>query len=103
MLRTAPVPIGVTGLALSDYDTANCLSPVTGNIHTNIGAIAAVPTVAAGGVNRKHPLRIVSGALYATVASDRMYVSFPGDDRIEVLDPNATGPLGFRLRVPSRR
>ncbi|MFH0945653.1 MAG: YncE family protein [Planctomycetota bacterium] len=41
--------------------------------------------------NSKNPLRFIPGGVTNTMSPDRLYVSFPGDNRIEVLDPDAAG------------
>ncbi|MFG0316017.1 MAG: YncE family protein, partial [Planctomycetota bacterium JB042] len=76
-------------VALSDFDTTSFFSPVPPNTRTNLGASPSAP-FGAGGTNSKSPIRFVGGA-FPTVFSDRLYVSFPGDDRIEVVDPRASG------------
>ncbi len=79
-------------VALSDVDTKSFFSVAPLAPRTNLGALATAPGAPLSGAwNSKHPQRFVNGGIFSTVASDRMYVSFPGDDRIEVIDPKSAG------------
>ncbi len=69
-------------VALADFSASNFFAQVPANFQTNVGGFAGI-----GGRNSKHPLR--GGT--PTWSPDRMYVSFPGDNSIAVLDPHATG------------
>ncbi len=75
------------GMALSDFNAWNFFSYNPSGLQTNVGGWNAPPSPGAGGRNSKHPTR--GGG--PTWAPDRMYVSFPGDNRIEVLEANVSG------------
>ncbi|MBI4881716.1 MAG: YncE family protein [Planctomycetes bacterium] len=78
-------------VALNDFSARDFYSVIPQNAQTNGGSNPAVPAAAAGTMNSKHPHRIVQGFIVPTVTPDRMYVSFPGDNRVEVLEPNLSG------------
>lgn len=77
-------------VALSDITASEFFSTAPQLLQTNFGAFTGLQSLAAFSVNNKSPLRISNGAPLPTTSPDRMYVSFPGDSRIEVLDPNST-------------
>lgn len=58
---------------------------------TNIGSL--FPPLGGGINNSKSPIRLVGAppAPFPVVQADRLYVSFPGDNRIEVIDPQSAG------------
>lgn len=68
-------------VALADFNASNFFSVIPAGGRTNNGGF-----VQNGVPNHKSHLR--GGG--ATVTPDRMYVSFPGDDRIEVYSPNSS-------------
>lgn len=73
-----------------DYHSIN-LAFTSGLTQTNAGAFFPQP---GGGVsNSKSPIRLVGAppAPFPAVQADRLYISFPGDNRIEVIDPNVSG------------
>jgi YVTN family beta-propeller protein len=78
-------------VTLSDFNTGEFFSSAPQLPETNIGALSSTLSLAAFGPNSKSPLRSLGGTPIQTWIPDRMYVSFPGDDRIEVLDPGASG------------
>lgn len=78
-------------VTLSDFNTGDFFSSAPQLPQTNIGALSSTFSSAAFGPNSKAPLRSLSGFPVQTWIPDRMYVSFPGDNRIEVLDPGASG------------
>jgi YVTN family beta-propeller protein len=77
-------------VALADITANEFFSSTPQLIQTNYGSFTGLQSLAAFSINNKSPLRISNGAPLPTTAPDRMYVSFPGDSRIEVFDPNAT-------------
>ena len=74
-------------VAMIDISAKNFFSIIPSGTQTNLGGF-----VQSGVTSNKSHLR--GGG--ATVAPDRMYVSFPGDNLIEVIDPN-TGQLLNRI------
>ncbi len=78
-------------VALNDFSARDFFSAIPQNAQTNGAANPAVPAAAAGTINSKHPHRIVQGFIVPTVTPDRMYVSFPADNRVEVLEANLSG------------
>ena len=67
---------------------------ITGLVIPQPGApVSGSPTNEAGSSNSKHPMRQNNNIPFATYIPDRMYVSFPGDDRIVVLDPHIGGSV----------
>ncbi|MBI4881717.1 MAG: YncE family protein [Planctomycetes bacterium] len=75
------------GIALNDFNAWNFFSYNASGVKTNVGGWNSPASVGAGGINSKHPTR--GGG--PTWAPDRLYVSFPGDNRIEVLEANLSG------------
>ncbi len=84
-------------VALNDFSARDFFAIVPAGTRTNIGGLGATPTPAAGGVNSKHPYRVVNGVIVPTWVPDRLYVSFPGDSLVEVLDAQNSGAVVNRV------
>ncbi|MBK6942883.1 MAG: hypothetical protein IPH13_22145 [Planctomycetes bacterium] len=78
-------------VALADFRTQDFFSTNPLVIPTNFGSLSGLQSSIAVSLNNRSHLRVVQGAPISVNYADRMYVSFPGDDRIEVLDANAAG------------
>jgi hypothetical protein len=87
-----------TDVVTADINATGYHSLDSPNLETNFGAFGAVPAAFAGSINSKHPYRISQGAVFATLNPDRGYVSFAGDNRVEVFDPNAPGVIVNRIQ-----
>jgi len=94
------VPYDVAAADMTCVNFHQSIASQTG-YKTNIGAFPGLPTVTigsfitnAGSINSKHPHRQDQfGNVFATNLADRLYASFPGDDRIQVIDANAGGKI----------
>ena len=78
-------------VALADFRTQDFFSTNPLVTPTNFGSLSGLQSSIAVSLNNRSHLRIVQGAPISVNYADRMYVSFPGDDRIEVLDANSAG------------
>ncbi|MBL8766344.1 MAG: YncE family protein [Planctomycetes bacterium] len=78
-------------VALADFRTQDFFSTNPLVTPTNFGSLTGLQSTIAVSLNNRSHLRIVQGAPISVNYADRMYVSFPGDDRIEVLDANSAG------------
>ena len=68
---------------------------------TNLGTLFGPTGGSTFVYSSKNPLRFIPGGVTNTQSPDRLYVSFPGDNRIEVLDPDASGTkISSILNVP---
>lgn len=88
--------------AMIDFQAGAFFANVTPFVRTNLGGLASTPALGngAGFENSKNPLRFTT-AVVPAFSPDRLYVSFPGDNRIEVLDPNVAGlKIGTITGVP---
>ena len=87
--------------ALPDFRPKDFFSRIPIQTQTNLGSLLG-PTAGRSFVyNSKNPLRFIPGGVTATTVPDRMYVSFPGDNRIEVVDPDASGTrISSIINVP---
>lgn len=90
-------------VALNDFTAKSFYSTVvTEGYQTNIGASLAIPTAQVSVENGKHPYRVsAGGGIIPTYVPDRLYISFPGDSRIVVVDPAFPGvPLNVIENAP---
>jgi hypothetical protein len=78
-------------VALADFRTSDFFSTSALVTPTNFGSLTGLQSANAPSLNNRSPIRIVQGAPIQANYADRMYVSFPGDDVIEVLDANNAG------------
>ncbi|MCC7172410.1 MAG: hypothetical protein IT459_18330 [Planctomycetes bacterium] len=78
-------------VALADFRTQDFFSSNPLVTPTNFGSLTGLQSANAVSMNNRSPIRIVQGAPIQANYADRMYVSFPGDDLIEVLDANNAG------------
>jgi hypothetical protein len=78
-------------VALADFRTQDFFSNNSLVIPTNFGSLTGLQSSVAVSQNNRSHLRIVQGAPISVNYADRMYVSFPGDDRIEVVDASSAG------------
>lgn len=94
---------GPYDVASSDISAAKFHSPVAGSIvgpagpqpyyKTNLGA-QVPPVLGVPFANAKHPHRLdPAGNIVPTAVPDRMYISFPGDNRVSVIDPSVGGAI----------
>ncbi len=97
-------------VALNDFTAADFFALVPGQnggagVQTNLGSFASTPSPTAGGVNSKNPLRNLNGTWFQTWFPDRLYVSFPGDNLVQVLNATAAGTVENTVKnvpVPGR-
>lgn len=83
-----PYDLSYSDINTKDYHTPGFV-PTNGIGRTNIGHV----NYFTGAVNSKSPMRFLGAppAPFPVVEADRIYVSFPGDNRIEVIDPQSSG------------
>ncbi len=78
-------------VVLADFNTTDFFSYAPTAEQTNLGVIATTPSSSSLGANNRHPYRLTGPTVVPAWRPDRMYVSFPLDQRILVLDPSSSG------------
>jgi hypothetical protein len=86
-----PYDMAFADINTEDFFTPGGFSLPNGFIRTNVSH--NFPQAGGGQWNSKSPIRLIGAppAPFPVVNVDRLYLSFPGDNRIEVIDPHASG------------